>query len=94
MNMMEMNTLDFQKAIAIAPTVIIPIGACEVWGPHLPMGADTIMAQEIAKLLSEKTGWVIGPSVAVGNSIMVWGPGTVTVKPENLKAYLQDICAS
>lgn len=94
MNMMEMNTLDFQKAIAIAPTVIIPIGACEVWGPHLPMGADTIMAQEIAKLLSEKTGWVIGPSVAVGNSIMVWGPGTVTVKPENLRAYLQDICES
>ncbi|MDR3279676.1 MAG: creatininase family protein [Synergistaceae bacterium] len=91
---MEMNTLDFQELIKKTGTVIIPIGACEVWGPHLPMGADTIVAEEIAARLADRRGWLVGPTLTVGDSIMVWGPGTITVRPESLKAYLDDICGS
>lgn len=94
MKMLEMNTLDFQDAIARTGTIIIPVGACEVWGPHLPLGADTIIAEEIANGLAERRGWLVGPTLTVGDSIMVWGPGTVTVCPDSLKAYLEDICDS
>lgn len=94
MKLMEMNTVDFQKAMETSKTVIIPSGAFEVWGPHLPIGADIIVAEEMANRLAEKMDWVVGPSLPVGDSIMVWGPGTVTVQPESFKAYLEDICQS
>lgn len=94
MKMLEMNTLDFQQAMKETGTVIIPIGACEVWGPHLPLGADTIAAEEIANRLADRMDWLVGPTLTVGDSIMVWGPGTVTVRPESLKTYLEDVCRS
>jgi creatinine amidohydrolase len=92
MKLTEMNTVDFQEAMKKTDTVIIPIGACEVWGPHLPIGADTIMAEEIAWRLAERRGWVTSPTLTVGDSIMVWGPGTISVRPESLKVYLSDVC--
>lgn len=94
MKMLEMNMLDFQDMLAKTETIIIPIGACEVWGPHLPLGADTIIAEEIAARLAERKGWLVGPTLTVGDSVMVWGPGTITVRPESLKTYLEDICHS
>lgn len=93
-NMMEMNTIDFQNIISKTKTIILPIGACEVWGPHLPLGADTIIAEEIAHRLAKRTGWPVGPTLTVGDSIMVWGPGTITVRAESLRSYLEDICDS
>lgn len=94
MKLMEMNTLDFQDALADGKAVVIPVGACEVWGPHLPLGADTIIAEEIANRLAERRGLLVGPTLTVGDSAMVWGPGTITARPESLKEYLRDICAS
>jgi creatinine amidohydrolase len=89
-----MNTVDFQEYMKKSDTVIVPVGACEVWGPHLPIGADTIVAEEIANRLAARRGLLVGPTLTVGDSIMVWGPGTVTVRPESLKFYLEDICGS
>jgi len=97
LRLIEMNTVDFQNAMnemEDPKTIIIPSGAYEVWGPHLPIGADTIVAEEMASRLAEKMGWIVGPTLPVGDSIMVWGPGTVTVQAESFKAYLEDICES
>ncbi|MEA4881419.1 MAG: creatininase family protein [Synergistaceae bacterium] len=94
MKLLEMNTLDFQEAMKNQDTVILPSGACEVWGPHLPLGADTIVAEEMANRLAEEMGWIVGPTLPVGDSLMVWGPGTVAVRPESFRNYLEDICLS
>jgi creatinine amidohydrolase len=92
--MLEMNMNDFMAELSKTKTVIIPAGACEVWGPHLPLGADTLMAEEVANRLSERMGWPVGPTLPVGDSAMVWGPGTITIRPESFKMYLEDICNS
>nr|WP_255700476.1 creatininase family protein [Dethiosulfovibrio faecalis] len=89
-----MNTEDFQSELKGVNTVIIPAGAYEVWGPHLPIGSDTLIAQEIASRLADRMGWMVGPTLPVGDSTMVWGPGTLTVRPESFKMYLEDICES
>lgn len=94
MKLLEMNMTDFQQKFSDSKTVIIPAGACEVWGPHLPLGADAVMAEEIANRLAERMGWIVGPTLPVGDSTMVWGPGTITVRPESFKMYLEDICES
>lgn len=94
MKLIDMNTVDFQAAFTEPKTVIIPVGAFEVWGPHLPLGADTLMADAIANRLAKRMGWIVGPTLPVGDSSMVWGPGTITVRPESLRMYLEDVCES
>jgi len=96
MLMKEMNMIDFREEVAKTHAMLIPLGAFEVWGPHLPVGADCLVAEEIANRLSSRTGWIVGPSVPVGYSESLYFEegGTVYVSPENLKNYLMDILQS
>lgn len=96
MLMKEMNMVDYRKEIAKTHAMIMPLGAFEVWGPHLPIGADTLVAEEIANRISEKMGWIVGPSLPVGysESLFFKEGGTVSVPPESLKTYLSDILDS
>ncbi|MGN0837599.1 MAG: creatininase family protein [Pyramidobacter sp.] len=96
MNMKEMNFADYREAVSKTHAIILPVGAFEVWGPHLPVGADTIAAEEIAARVSERVGWVVGPTVPVGYSESLFAKegGTVTVRPQSLYDYLYDIVDS
>jgi len=91
----EMSWVEFDQKRKETSLVIIPLGAIEVYGPHLPLGTDTIVANEISKLVSEKVNAIIGPTVEVGDStgLNVF-PGTLTIKPEHFRLYVEDICES
>jgi creatinine amidohydrolase len=91
----EMSWTEFDAAVKKSPLAIIPTGAVEVYGPHLPLGSDIIVVEEIAKRLSDATGALIAPSMNVGESrILTKFPGTMTVSEEHFKGYLEDICES
>ena len=96
MLMKEMNLVDYRKEIARTHAMLLPVGAFEVWGPHLPVGADTLVAEEIANRLSDRIGWIVGPCVPIGYSESLYFPegGTISVRPETLKAYIMDIMDS
>lgn len=93
MLMKEMNFVDYQKEIERTHAMILPVGAFEVWGPHLPLGADCLTAEDISERISKRVGWVVGPSVPVGCSESLFHPkgGTITVRAESLKNYVLDI---
>ena len=44
----KMSGKQYLKRLEKDPVVIIPTGACEIYGPQLPMGTDLIAAQRIA----------------------------------------------
>ncbi|ABU81871.1 creatininase family protein [Ignicoccus hospitalis] len=77
--------------------VILPIGSIERHGNHLPLGTDTLIAEEVArrvaKKLSEK-GYHVGllPPIWYGYT---WSlrhlDGTVSVEAENLAKFVEDI---
>ena len=96
MLMKEMNLVDYRNEIQKTHAMLLPIGAFEVWGPHLPIGADTLVAEEIAERISKKTGWIVGPCLPVGYSESLYFKegGTVSVRPESLKTYLEDVLDS
>jgi len=52
----ELNWKEIEKLTTNTKMVIIPIGACEQHGPHLPLAVDTIDCYEVAKRVSAKTG--------------------------------------
>ena len=47
-------------------TVIIPTGATEQHGPHMPLGVDAMLSKAIAGLVAEKIGAVVAPVFAYG----------------------------
>ena len=90
-----MSWAEFDERRKKTKTVIIPSGACEVYGPHMPLGTDIIVAQKVAELVAEEVGAVVGPCLEIGNSNALYSyPGTMYCRPESLKAVYRDICES
>jgi creatinine amidohydrolase len=91
----EMTWVDFDEKRKVTDLAIIPTGAIEVYGPHLPLGSDSIVAYFIAQKLGEETGGLVFPLIPVGYSKMLADfPGTLNVEPYYLYLYLKDICGS
>lgn len=79
------------KAVAV-----LPIGAVEQHGPHLPVGTDYLCAEDIAAMAMEKVhsdAWfLLMPTVSYALSIEhIHVPGTITLMPQTLISVLTDI---
>lgn len=91
----EMSWKAFDKRREMTDLVIIPSGAFEVYGPHLPLGTDILVSQRIAELIADRVHAMVGPALEVGDSAMLDEfPGTITIQPESFKAYLTDTVQS
>nr|WP_296765978.1 mycofactocin biosynthesis peptidyl-dipeptidase MftE [Rhodococcus sp. (in: high G+C Gram-positive bacteria)] len=67
-------------------TVVVPVGAFEQHGPHLPLDTDTRIAEAIASRLPDVE---LAPSIAYGASGEHEGfPGTVSLGSQALEAVL------
>lgn len=91
----HMSWTQLKKLRETTDTVIIPNGAIEGYGPHMPLGTDIIVVEEVSKRVAEKTGVLIGPSIDAGESSPLRTfPGTMLVSEESFKEYTRDICES
>lgn len=77
---------------------IQPIGAVEHHGPHLPLGTDSIVVDELAKALVAERGdldLVVLPTLSYGLSTEhIWAPGTLTMAATTVLAVLHDVATS
>lgn len=95
MKIKEMTWEEFEEKIKKTDTVVIPSGAFEVYGPQLPLGTDTIVAEEIAIRVAQKLDLIVGPTLEIGDSTALYDfPGTLNAKPESFKNYMEDVCLS
>jgi len=86
---------DFDEARRRTDLGIIPTGAVEAYGPHLPLGADALVAEAVARLVGEHTGGLVAPVIPVGESrALAEFPGTLTVPAPAFRAYLGAIARS
>ncbi len=69
--------------------MILPVGALEAHGPHLPLGADQIQAEATALALAERLGGLVAPTVAYGCAPGARRfPGTVSLGLADLAGYV------
>lgn len=54
------------KVAAPGSTLIIPTGATEQHGPHMPLGVDAMLSKAIAGKIAEQTGALVAPVFAYG----------------------------
>lgn len=89
-----------QRAIARKTILLLPFGQTEEHGTHLPVGADTIIADRVALAVAEaaagKPPVLVLPTVPYGYSpqVMTKWPGTFTVRLQVIVDYLSDVCSS
>jgi creatinine amidohydrolase len=87
----EMTWTDVRDYLKTSDMVIIPLGSTEQHGPHMPLGTDEMIAFEMAKMISARTGVVVAPVVLAGYSLHHLGfPGTLSLKPETLEEVLYE----
>jgi creatinine amidohydrolase len=74
---------------------VLPAGAVEVYGPHLPLGSDFLVAEAVGRLVAARIGALCLPVIPVGYSADLMSfPGTLYVPPEAFKGYVSGICRS
>lgn len=76
-----------------ATTVILPLGATEQHGPHLPLGTDTIRAAALADRLAERLpDSLVAPALPFGCSDEHSGfPGLIGLDHETLARVILDL---
>lgn len=77
-------------------TVLIPCGALEQHGPHLPLCMDTDHAEALAEKLARNLGnTLIAPPIQLGCSAHHLAfPGTISLRAETFEAVCTDCCTS
>ncbi|HET7904109.1 MAG TPA: creatininase family protein, partial [Candidatus Eisenbacteria bacterium] len=91
----ELRAIDRTRCVAL-----LPVGAVEAHGPHLPLVADAVIATEMArrgakKLKTHGVHALILPAVSFTVSeFSAPFAGTISVSPETSVALLRDVCIS
>lgn len=74
---------------------VLPFGALEQHGPHLPLSTDTLQADEVARRLADDLDAALLPAIPLGNT---WSnealPGTVSLTADTVTAVCADAAAS
>ncbi len=76
--------------------LIVPVGACDQYGPHLPIGASTIIAVAMADDLSREFGVLRAPAFTYGVNVRAKHPfpGAAGLREKTLHRALNDLLAS
>jgi creatinine amidohydrolase len=75
--------------------VVLPVGATEQHGPHLPVATDTAIASAVAAYASARTGVPVLPTIRYAVSVghtEHW-PGTISLMHETLALSVREIVA-
>jgi creatinine amidohydrolase len=90
-----MNWVDVEKKLARTDLGLIPVGAVEVYGPHMPQGTDGIVAEALCRKIAESVECLVAPLIPVGYSSMLQSfPGTLSVPASVVREYCKGIADS
>jgi creatinine amidohydrolase len=93
--MSSMTQMEVAKVIGDRKPVILPTGATEAHGPHMPTDTDTHQAEYIALELAERIDAVVAPPVAYGISkTFEFFPGTISLSIPTYQTMVFEIGAA
>jgi creatinine amidohydrolase len=88
----ELDSRTVERHLATNPILILPVGALEAHGPHLPLAADQIQAEATAIGLARRVGALVAPTLAYGSCPGARRfPGTVSLPLEALTQHARAV---
>ena len=96
----EMTGPEVEAALKKTDVLLLPVGATEAHGAHLPLGTDSFEARENcrrAAIRLEALGCpvIIGPVIPFGTSSFHLGfAGTISLSPHTMIKLLTEVCLS
>lgn len=88
---------EVRDAAARGAGAIVPVGATEQHGPHLPLCTDAVLATELAGAVAEPLDLLVAPPLTYGyRSRPLSGggqgfPGTISLSARTLMSQLEDV---
>lgn len=78
------------------PRLLLPVGTCLQHGPHLPLGADTLVVNRLADAVSQRTGILVAPTLPYGVSSEMEQSyaGTAALERKTLHRVLNELVNS
>ena len=95
--MAELSWPAWQERIAAGAVVILPIGATEQHGPHLPLNVDVVLPGGVAARVAERIGGLVAPVIPYGNRSQPRSgggqqfPGTTSLRAHTLSLVVRDV---
>ena len=87
-----MTSEEFAALAGTDPVVLLPVGALEEHGRHLPLGADLIQPLHVLEEVARRTGAFLAPPIPYGVCTTTRPyPGTVSVSVDSLKGFVRDV---
>jgi creatinine amidohydrolase len=92
----ELSWIDVAAHLARDPRLIIPIGALEQHGPHLPLGSNVLIARHFAIDFSQEFGILRAPTLYYGVNVSSerYYAGTATLRQKTLHRALNELLAT
>ncbi|MFT4136836.1 creatininase family protein [Microbacterium sp.] len=88
---------ELSRTLTAESILVLPLGAIEHHGAHLPLATDAILAERLAeRVVSAAAGdghdvWLLPTLSYTKSDEHAWAPGTMTLSPATLQAVLVDL---
>lgn len=91
----ELTWREVSRILATEPRLVVPVGALEQHGPHLPLGTNTYIAERIARDLSDGLGILRAPVFPYGVALPAQQPfaGTTTLRRKTFHRAINELLA-
>jgi creatinine amidohydrolase len=92
----ELSWIDAAAHLARDPRLIIPVGALEQHGPHLPLGSNVLIARRVALDLSTQFGVLRAPTMYYGVNVPSEREyaGTASLRQKTLHRAINELLAA
>ena len=97
MNLQHLLPYQLAAALKTGRPLLVPSGCIEYHGPHLPLGVDTLIVDELCRRVAARVDAVVAPPFWYGpTGYAVTGPdqGTVDVSTERFGRHVKDVISS
>ena len=94
----SLSWIEYQQRLQDKDAVVlIPCGALEQHGPHLPLGTDALLGTSVAQSVAEQINGIVAPTVSYGYKSQPKSgggqhfPGTTSLDGNSLSQLIRDV---
>lgn len=93
----NLSAPEFARRITDASILVQPLGATEQHGPHLPLGTDSIIAEEVAREAVRRAFergvdvWLLPSLGYTKSNEHAWCPGTIWLSAGTMQSIVSDV---